>query len=149
MDVESISAAGTLGTDSRFAASASRPWVPEEPPLCSQACSLLLSPDVSMFRFLRRLPAWFQGDRGAVCLLVLIFGELTFPVLSGRAAEHWDGDMFFAPFYHHVASLIRAGTLLRWNPFCSGGSPDFAEPQVGASSACSRGRGRWAFICTG
>ncbi|MBE7212724.1 MAG: hypothetical protein INR65_17055, partial [Gluconacetobacter diazotrophicus] len=85
-------------------------------------------------RLPRRLPAWFRGDRGAVCLLVLTFALLTFPVWTGRAVAQWDAETFFAPFYSLVASLARVGTLLRWNPFSNGGSPDFAEPQLGASS---------------
>ena len=67
-------------------------------------------------------------------LFVVIFTLLNVPLLIGQVAEHWDGEQFFAPFYHHVASLVRSGSLLRWNPFCNGGSPDFAEPQVGAAS---------------
>lgn len=67
-------------------------------------------------------------------LLVLIFLALNLPLLAGQVGEHWDGAQFFAPFYHYVASLARSGHLLRWNPFCNGGSPDFAEPQIGASS---------------
>ena len=63
-----------------------------------------------------------------------IFLGLNLPLLLGQAAEHWDGKDCFAPFYHYVASLIRSGALLGWNPFCNGGSPDFVEPQYGAAS---------------
>lgn len=69
-----------------------------------------------------------------VSLFVLILVALNLPLLVGTVSEHWDGEAFFAPFYHHVANLARAGSLLRWNPFSNGGSPDFAEPQIGAAS---------------
>ena len=94
-----------------------------------------------MPRPLHRPSAWFWGDRGAVLLLVLIFGVLNIPLLAGWVSEHWDGEAMFAPYYHHVASLIRSGSLLGWSPFSNGGSPDFAEPQYGASSPITLGFG--------
>ena len=75
-----------------------------------------------------------KGDAGAVSALVVIFFGANWSVLVGRSTEHWDAEDFFAPFFALVARLARHGHLLLWNPFSGGGSPDFAEPQVGAFS---------------
>ena len=79
-------------------------------------------------------PPWLRGDRGALALLVVVFFGANFQLLSGRGVPHWDGSDFFAPFYSLLARLTRGGHLLSWNPLSAGGSPDFAEPQVGAFS---------------
>ena len=80
------------------------------------------------------LAALYKGDAGAVGALVVIFFGANWSVLVGRSTEHWDAEDFFAPFFALVARLARHGHLLLWNPFSGGGSPDFAEPQVGAFS---------------
>ena len=81
-----------------------------------------------------RWSALLTTDRGALALLVLIFLGANWPLLTGQVSERWDGEDFFAPFYNYLASLTRSGHFLLWNPFSNGGSPDFAEPQVGAFS---------------
>ena len=81
-----------------------------------------------------RFLSLLSGDRGAVTILVVVFFGLNWQLLVGQASEQWDAELFFAPFYHYVSELARHGHLLYWNPFCSGGSPDFAEPQIGAFS---------------
>lgn len=68
----------------------------------------------------------------ALLALVLVFGAANRDYLSGRAFPLYDADGFFAPFYMFVADLARHGRLLTWNPFVNAGSPDFADPQVGA-----------------
>ena len=80
------------------------------------------------------LQPWWQGDRGALALLVAFFFGVNFQLLTGAGVPHWDGSDFFAPFYSLLARLTRSGHLLSWNPLAGGGSPDFAEPQVGAFS---------------
>ncbi len=74
--------------------------------------------------------------RGAVALTVLAFVLVLVAAnrdyLIGRAFPIFDADGFFAPYYMFLADLIRAGQLLTWNPFNNAGSPDFADPQVGA-----------------
>ncbi len=75
-----------------------------------------------------------KGDPGAVGALVVIFFGANWSVLAGRSTEHWDAEDFFAPFFTLVARLARHGHLMLWNPFSGGGSPDFAEPQLGALS---------------
>ncbi len=89
---------------------------------------------MSASRLKSRLFSLFEGDRGSVASLVLVFLAANWQLLANRGSEQGDGESFFAPFYHHVATLARSGHLLRWNPFCNGGSPDFAEPQIGAFS---------------
>ena len=78
--------------------------------------------------------SWLRGDRGALALLALVFFGINFQLLTGRGLPQWDGADFFAPFYSLLARLTRGGHLLSWNPLAGGGSPDFAEPQVGAFS---------------
>lgn len=78
--------------------------------------------------------AWFQGDRGAVAALVALFFGANWPLLAGKVSEHWDGADQFAPYFAFLARVSRSGHFLLWNPFSSGGSPDFAEPQFGAFS---------------
>ena len=75
-----------------------------------------------------------RTDRGAVALLVAVFFGANWPLLAGRVSERCDGATFFAPFYNYLASLVRSGHLLLWNPFSNGGSPDGVEPQLGAFS---------------
>ncbi len=81
-----------------------------------------------------RFLSLLEGDRGAVFLLVLVFFGANWPLLANRVSERIDGESFFAPFYNYVASLARSGHFMLWDPFCNGGSPDFAEPQLGAFS---------------
>ncbi len=81
-----------------------------------------------------RLVDLCRGDAAAVGALVALFFGANWPLLAGRVAEHWDGEDFFAPFFSFLARMTRSGHLLLWNPFSAGGSPDFAEPQVGAFS---------------
>ena len=81
-----------------------------------------------------RLDAFLRGDAAAVAALVLVFLGANWRLLVGTAAEHWDAEDFFAPFFSFLARMTRSGHLLLWNPFSEAGAPDFAEPQVGAFS---------------
>src|SRR5262245_57623001 len=78
--------------------------------------------------------AWLA--RHSVALTVLAFVAVVVlaraDYLTGRGWPIWDADGFYAPFYMFVADLARHGQLLTWNPFLNAGSPDFADPQVGA-----------------
>ena len=78
----------------------------------------------------RRLAPWFV----AVVGLLLVFLGANFRQVTGRATPLWDADVEFAPYYTLVADYARAGRLLLWNPWTNAGSPDFAEPQIGALS---------------
>ena len=75
----------------------------------------------------------------AMVALVAIFLAANFQLLTGEATEHWDGEQFFAPFFSYLASVVRSGHWLLWNPFSNAGSPDFVEPQIGALSPITLG----------
>ena len=66
--------------------------------------------------------------------LVVIFFGVNWQVLTGRVSAHWDGSGYFSPYYTYLAELTRSGHFLLWNPLSTGGSPDFAEPDVGVFS---------------
>lgn len=68
----------------------------------------------------------------ALLVYLVVFYSATSPFLIGAAFPVYDADGFFAPFFMFVADLIRQGHLLTWNPYTNMGSPDFADPQVGA-----------------
>ena len=65
-------------------------------------------------------------------VLVLLVGNIN--LLLGKRALQWDSADFFAPAYSLVADHLKAHRLLLWNPWISGGSPDFAEPELGTTS---------------
>jgi hypothetical protein len=65
-----------------------------------------------------------------VCLSVL-------PLLGGRAVPHWDANDMFAPYQMLIADYARHGSFLWWNPWARAGSPDFANPEIGALSPLS------------
>ncbi len=69
---------------------------------------------------------------GAAIALLLALANL--PLLVGRDAPNWDASSHFAPAWMLVADHARAGRLLLWNPFIEGGSPDGAQPELGAFS---------------
>jgi hypothetical protein len=70
----------------------------------------------------------------AVLLLAAVLLAANRRLVSGVDCPKWDADMFFAPFQMLVADHARAGTFLLWNPWLNGGSPDYAEPQIGSFS---------------
>src|SRR5664279_4821361 len=71
---------------------------------------------------------------GAAGLLVLVLLVGNINLLLGKRALQWDSADFFAPAYSLVADHLKAHRLLLWNPWISGGSPDFAEPELGTTS---------------
>ncbi len=56
------------------------------------------------------------------------------PLVSGREVPTFDAFAYFGPYHHLVSAFAREGRFLSWNPWSSAGSPDYAEPQVGAFS---------------
>ena len=80
----------------------------------------------------------FRSSRTAwlvsACLLagVLVIGNSD--LVMGKATPIWDANIFYGPFFSLVADHAKAGKLFLWNPWMDGGSPDFADPQVGATS---------------
>ncbi len=70
----------------------------------------------------------------AVWLLATVLVIANVALLRGTVAPKWDADDFFAPYFTLVADHARAGRVLLWDPWTSGGAPDFADPQLGAFS---------------
>jgi hypothetical protein len=70
----------------------------------------------------------------AAALLVLVLLVNNHQLLRGKVAPQWDAVNFFGPAFSLVSDHIRAHHLLLWDPWTSGGTPDFAEPELGASS---------------
>jgi hypothetical protein len=56
------------------------------------------------------------------------------PLVSGRECPPFDAYSTFGIYHHMVGAFARAGRFLTWNPWFNAGSPDFADPQVGAYS---------------
>jgi hypothetical protein len=81
-----------------------------------------------------RQPAWWARSWAGLAGLSAIFLAANLQLLTGAATEHLDGKQFFAPFFAYLASVVRSGHWLLWNPLSNAGSPDFAEPQIGALS---------------
>ena len=65
-------------------------------------------------------------------LLVMLVSNYT--LLSGRATPIWDAANFFGPSFFLISDYIHAHRLVLWNPWTSGGTPDFAEPELGTAS---------------
>ena len=70
----------------------------------------------------------------AAFLLVVVFLGNNWELVSGVRVQIWDAFSFYTPAFSLVADHVRAGRLLRWDPWLAGGTPDFADPQVGAAS---------------
>src|SRR4029453_5083547 len=70
----------------------------------------------------------------AAALLVVVFLIINEGLLSGACVQIWDAWSFYTPAFSLVADHARAGRLLRWDPWLASGTPDFADPQVGAAS---------------
>lgn len=70
----------------------------------------------------------------ASVLLATVFVLGNWPAVTGKAAAIWDAESFFAPAYTLIADHARVGRIVLWNPWQSGGSPDFAEPELGNAS---------------
>ena len=67
-------------------------------------------------------------------LLASVFLIDNSKVVTGAQAPIWDAWAFYGPEFTLVADHARVGRLLLWDPWIAGGTPDFAEPQVGAAS---------------
>jgi hypothetical protein len=70
----------------------------------------------------------------AALLLALVVLAVNARLLAGAVGPKWDADDFFGPYFTLVADHARAGRLLLWDPWTSGGAPDGADPQLGAFS---------------
>ena len=70
----------------------------------------------------------------SVLMLAIAFVALNIKLVNGKAAPLWDADTFFAPAFTLIADHARVGRIALWNPWQSGGYPEYADPEVGASS---------------
>jgi hypothetical protein len=68
----------------------------------------------------------------AAILLVLLFGNIR--LILGTEAPQRNASDFFGPQFSLVADFVKHGHLLRWDPWIAGGTPDFAEPELGTTS---------------
>ena len=67
-------------------------------------------------------------------LLIAVFLISNRELVSGARVQTWDACSFYTPAFMLVADHARNGELLQWNPWLAAGTPDFADPQVGAAS---------------
>jgi hypothetical protein len=85
-----------------------------------------------------RLPrfnlSWGLHWWGTALLLGLAFLIGNWNLVTGARVQIWDAVEFYTPAFSLVADHARAGRLLIWNPWLAAGTPDFADPQVGAAS---------------
>ncbi|WP_293862036.1 hypothetical protein [uncultured Alsobacter sp.] len=65
----------------------------------------------------------------AMALVVLGWGALAFPWLSGRVTVPWDAKAHFQPQLAYLAGTLHRGESPFWNPFVFAGSPHVADPQ--------------------
>src|ERR1700730_14298485 len=70
----------------------------------------------------------------AVVLLAILFLTINWQIVNGHRVQIWDAWAFYTPAFSSVADPPRSGRLLLWDPWLAGGTPDFADPQVGAAS---------------
>jgi hypothetical protein len=66
--------------------------------------------------------------------LLLIFLAANVGLVTGTQGPLWDADVYFSPAFTLVADHARAGRIMLWNPWIAAGSPDYAEPELGAIS---------------
>lgn len=70
----------------------------------------------------------------ALCCLAAILLIGNRKLVTGENTLVWDAEGFFAPAFTLVADHARAGKILRWDLWSSAGTPDYAEPEFGATS---------------
>lgn len=77
-----------------------------------------------------RTPSRISPALSAAALLALFAA----PLVLGFFGPVGDAALFHLPYQMLVGDFARAGEFLLWNPWTNGGSPDGAEPQIGAFS---------------
>jgi len=70
----------------------------------------------------------------AAVLLAILFLTINWQIVSGHRVQIWDAWAFYTPAFSLVADHAHVGRLLLWDPWLAAGTPDFADPQVGAAS---------------
>jgi len=66
--------------------------------------------------------------------LAVVFLICNSRLVTGKRAPIWDAWAFYGPEFSLVADHARAGHFLLWDPWVNGGTPDHADPTVGAAS---------------
>ena len=77
-----------------------------------------------------KMSAWVL----AALLLVAVFLINNRELITGARVQIWDAYDFYTPAFSLVADHARRHHLLLWDPWLAAGTPDFADPQVGAAS---------------
>jgi hypothetical protein len=67
-------------------------------------------------------------------VLFFIFFIANLPLFLGHQICVWDALSFYRPHFRLVADFARQGKLIFWNPWVSGGLPEYINPQIGALS---------------
>lgn len=79
-------------------------------------------------------------------LLAIVFLICNLPIVIGTGAPQWDASELFAPNFTLIADHARAGRIVLWDPWVSGGVPDYAEPEprghLARRDICRRNHGR-------
>lgn len=70
----------------------------------------------------------------AALLLAIAFLICNLQIVNGSGAPIWDAGQLFAPAFTLIADHARAGRIVLWNPWVSGGAPEYAEPEFGVTS---------------
>jgi hypothetical protein len=84
----------------------------------------------TMFRPRRRGVVWLLAALSLTAVFLLDNSK----IVTGAQVPIWDARAFYAPEFTLVADHARAGRLVLWNPWVAAGSPDYADPQLGATS---------------
>jgi len=85
------------------------------------------------FEWLRRSNTKLGWAITALCLAALfLIGNSK--LVTGARVPIWDAWAFYGPEFTLVADHARAGHFLLWNPWVNGGTPDNADPTIGAAS---------------
>jgi hypothetical protein len=75
-----------------------------------------------------------KADKAFVVFLLLIFLLVNFPLIIGRYTCVYDALSYFRPHYRLIADFARQGKLVFWNPWLTGGFPEYLTPQTGVLS---------------
>ena len=70
----------------------------------------------------------------ALLLMTVVLLASNHRLVTGEAVPLWDAAAFSAPAQSLLADHARAGKILLWNPWLSGGRPDCADPHTGSFS---------------
>lgn len=70
----------------------------------------------------------------SILALLITFLAVNGQLVKGTASPHFDALNYFGPYFTLIADHARAGKFVLWDPWTSGGTPAFAEPELGTFS---------------